>query len=504
MKKCYRIYIDEAGRGPLAGPVTVGLCFPLRNFSTQNFKDSKVLTEKKREHAYQEIVEREAKQELVSASGRASNQEIDRYGIIPSLQLTVLRGIFVLLQKHFHTQWREELLASTHGEDIIACIKLEKCFQKYPYRRKPGNKTGKQVVTRLLHLTNSLKQFSHLIIDGNHDFWLEKVLDIPVITIIKGDRKQPFISLASIVAKVERDRYMKKLSTQKDFQIYGLGQHKGYGTKKHRETISKQWLSSLHRESFCSNIAKKEKRTKSWELRKKTRTNIPKIHNKKPLQTPLSCKRGVGGELISNNTKPSLLLHICCAPDLTRPLQWLKKYFKLYLFWYNPNIHPRAEHSKRYTQFIKLTWLEKGDYEILEDRYEPQEFFDAMKNKKEHIQSKHKNTPDAEILNIAAQMEEWSSRCNPCYSSRLEQAAKMAQIQGIKYFTSTLLISPKKDLKKLAQRGKEAEKVYPKTKFLRFDFLKNNGHHHAIKLTKKHGLWRQNYCGCGWTIPKKK
>ena len=56
--------------------------------------------------------------------------------------------------------------------------------------------------------------------------------------------------------------------------------------------------------------------------------------------------------------KPKLLLHICCAPDLSRPLHWLKHYFKLYLFRYNPNIHPKPEHDKRYAEFVKLFGLE--------------------------------------------------------------------------------------------------------------------------------------------------
>lgn len=504
----YRIYIDEAGRWPLAWPVTVGLCIPLRNFSKESFKDSKTLTEKKREQAYTEILQREKNQDLVFASGRASNNEIDRYGIIPSLQLAVMRGIFVLLQKYFSLQWGEKLLNSDHGEDIIAWTQITKLIQKSPYRRKPGGKTARQVVSALLHITNTSTQFTHLIIDGNHDFWLEQNLHIPVITIIKGDSKQSLISLSSIIAKVERDRWMKKLGTHKYFQVYWFEQHKGYGTKKHRQAIVKYWLSQLHRESFCRNIElrrkKKELKKKSRDIRKRTIKNIPKIYNKKSIQTPLSYKRGVWGELTKNNTKPSLLLHICCAPDLTRPLQRLKEHFRLYLFRYNPNIHPRAEYDKRYAQFMKLTWLEPGDYEILEDRYDPKEFFDAMIEKKESIASELKNANKTQVIKTAKNMGERSDRCNPCYSSRLEQAAKMARKQWIPYFTSTLLISPKKDLEKLYKRWKEAEKIYTSTKFLRFDFRKNNGIIKASQITKKHQLYRQNYCGCGRTIPEKK
>jgi len=78
---------------------------------------------------------------------------------------------------------------------------------------------------------------------------------------------------------------------------------------------------------------------------------------------------------------------------------------------------------------MKLIGLEKGDYEILEDRYDPAEFFDAMVAKKETISPKLKNAKRQEVLNKAKNMKEQSDRCNPCYSFRLEQAAKMAQSQ---------------------------------------------------------------------------
>lgn len=202
------------------------------------------------------------------------------------------------------------------------------------------------------------------------------------------------------------------------------------------------------------------------------------------------------------HNKPKLLLHICCAPDLSRPLHRLKHYFKLYLFRYNPNIHPKPEHDKRYAEFVKLFGLEWGDYEIVEDRYEPKEFFDAFVKHKNII---HPDLVDADrntVLKKSWEMLEWSDRCNPCYLMRLEQAATQAAKHWIKYFTSTLLISPKKLADKLFRYGLESQEQVTGTKFLRFDFAKNNGYNKAGELTKHYGLYRQNYCGCGWTIPK--
>jgi predicted adenine nucleotide alpha hydrolase (AANH) superfamily ATPase len=202
------------------------------------------------------------------------------------------------------------------------------------------------------------------------------------------------------------------------------------------------------------------------------------------------------------NNKPKLLLHICCAPDLSWPLHRLKNYFRLYLFWYNPNIHPKPEHDKRYAEFVRLFDLEWGDYEIVEDRYEPKEFFDAFVKYKDLIHPDLKDADRSTVLKKSGEMPEWSDRCNPCYLMRLEQAAKQAQKLGITYFTSTLLISPKKLADKLFQYGLQSQEQVTGTKFLRFDFAKKDGYKKAGELTKQYDLYRQNYCGCGWTIPK--
>ena len=72
--------------------------------------------------------------------------------------------------------------------------------------------------------------------------------------IIKGDASEPVIGLASILAKVTRDRYMLRLGQREKFAPYNFAVHKGYGTKKHREIIAKIGLSAMHRRSFCTNL----------------------------------------------------------------------------------------------------------------------------------------------------------------------------------------------------------------------------------------------------------
>lgn len=489
-----RIHIDEAWRGPLAGPVFVWLTMSLKNFDKSAFKDSKQLSKKKRVAAYTWLYKHEKKGSLVCASGWASAKEIDKFWIIASLQLATCRWLFHLLKKYFYRYRQQALIDSVYGEDTLAERELRKFFSK--------NVCSKETLADIVHISNSVCTIVSLIIDGNHTFWLDILLDVRVITIIKWDSKNPLISAASIIAKEERDAYMSSLP--KKYTAYDFPQHKWYGTKQHRSTIAQHGISPLHRVSFCQNITLTKKGKKQLWKRSVTPRIKETINNHLINDTSTHISKGASRHApIGLTEKPWLLLHICCAPDLTRPLHRLKQHFKLYLFWYNPNIHPRVEHEKRYASFLRLIWLEKGDYEIIEDRYDPKEFFAAMIEEREDIDPKLKHATAKAVLAQAWEMEERSSRCNPCYSMRLAEAAKNAAKHNIEYFTSTLLISPKKKMDKLMRRWLEGERRHPSTKFLRFDFAKNKGYEKATILTKKHKLFRQNYCGCGWTIPKK-
>lgn len=186
--------IDEAGRGPLAGPVTVGLVKIPVDFDWElvpGVNDSKKLSEKKREIIFERTKEL-AKQGSIEFSVRSvSAQSIDDKGIVPAIQRAIESGI-------------EELQ-----------LRTENCYVK---------------------LDGSLK--------APKEFSQE--------TIIGGDGKEPVIGLASIMAKVTRDRYM--IEEDKKYPGYGLAQHKGYGTKAHREAIIQHGFSSIHRQSYCTNL----------------------------------------------------------------------------------------------------------------------------------------------------------------------------------------------------------------------------------------------------------
>lgn len=468
----YRIYIDEAWRWPLAWPVTVWLILPLWNFPVWEFVDSKSISEKKRVDLYKSIKQLENESLCVHASWRASNNEIDELGIIHAQQLATYRWLYSLFKKLYFLQWRNQLLQSSYWENILAVCSLDRLMRR--------RKVSAKLIHDILHVSHTLFTVWWILIDWNHTFWIDKDLDINTITIIKWDKKNNYIWMASIVAKNERDMYLYRV--EKKNQQYFFNEHKWYWTKKHKEMISTYWISNFHRKTFCRSI--KTNKNSSIAIPK-----LPKIFTI-PNASSLNLK------------KPKLLLHICCAPDLTWPLHRLKEHFHLHLFRYNPNIHPRKEHSKRYEQFLKLVWLEPWDYEILEDWYDPKEFFEAMYDKRSTYDKTLENKPKRDALKKAWEMKERSDRCNPCYQLRLDQASKAAVKYTIPYFSSTLLISPKKHWWKLFNWWLEGESNNPGSKFLWFDFAKDEWYKKATMLTKKNKLRRQQYCWCWWTIPK--
>lgn len=231
-----KIFIDEAGRGPLAWPLYVGLIKEdiHWDFETidQDFQDSKALSEKKREHSYALLMQMKDKG-LKLATGQANSSEIDRYGVTKAINIAIIRGLYQIF--------------SSDLEGL----------------KKEGNPTFDMVRTWLSEYLNN--QNISLLIDGKMDFGLRKDLNIPVETLIKWDSKIRGIAMASILAKVERDQSMTNLSQkypERDFD-----QHKGYGTKKHYQKIDQFWTCNEHRRLFLKKLFPNGKLEKfDWNL----------------------------------------------------------------------------------------------------------------------------------------------------------------------------------------------------------------------------------------------
>jgi ribonuclease HII len=194
-KSGYIIGIDEVGRGPLAGPVAVGVFCVKKDFNFKKLlgiRDSKKLTPEKREYFFKKIKELEKNNEVEYVVTFVSSKEIDKKGISFSIRKALIKSIVGL-------------------------------------NKKP--------------------ELCEVFLDGGlyapEEYKKQK-------TIVKGDDKVKVISCASVVAKVLRDRKMCLLA--KKYPQYGFEIHKGYGTKKHCESIKKYGICPEHRKCFLKNF----------------------------------------------------------------------------------------------------------------------------------------------------------------------------------------------------------------------------------------------------------
>ncbi len=239
--KKIKIYIDEAGRGPLAGPLHVGVVLPVKRFVKKDFQDSKSITEKIREELFSKIEKLTQKGSIFSAIWIVTAQEIDELKVTKAINTAIRRALLEIFREIFHKgldSW--EMKCSC---DVIDRLALENLLQDPSEQERP----------LLIEKIQNFVWKIELVIDGKHDFWLWKDLWIATKTIVKGDLKNNYIAMASILAKVSRDRFVVDV-LDLEFPEYGFAQHKGYGTKQHRENIKKYWPCKYHRTLFLRNL----------------------------------------------------------------------------------------------------------------------------------------------------------------------------------------------------------------------------------------------------------
>jgi ribonuclease HII len=189
------IGIDEAGRGPLAGPVSVGVVMVPRGFQWRKIPgvtDSKKLSERERNIIFNRAKELRLAGEVNFSVALIGAMTIDRIGIAQAIRLGIRR-----------------------------------CVSR-------------------LHANPSTAQ---VLLDG---LLVAPKAYVNQTTIIKGDAKEKVIGLASILAKVTRDAHMVRIAG--DFRAYQFEVHKGYGTRFHREAVKKYGLSPIHRKTFCTKL----------------------------------------------------------------------------------------------------------------------------------------------------------------------------------------------------------------------------------------------------------
>lgn len=177
---------------------------------------------------------------------------------------------------------------------------------------------------------------------------------------------------------------------------------------------------------------------------------------------------------------PHLLLHSCCGPCSSYVLEYLSCCFDITILYYNPNIYPQSEFEKRAAEQQKLlTCMEFANpVDIILSDYRTDEF-----------------------EKTAAGLEtepEGGRRCLQCFRLRLEETARTAKKLGFDYFTTTLSVSPHKDAEALNKIGGELAVRYG-VQYLYADFKKQNGYKRSIELSRRYGIYRQNYCGCRYS-----
>ena len=187
-------------------------------------------------------------------------------------------------------------------------------------------------------------------------------------------------------------------------------------------------------------------------------------------------------EQIKNmNEGSTLLMHACCAPCSSACLERLGNYFDISILYYNPNITDKDEYLKRVEEIKKFISGFKTKYPIklIEGRYDPKEFFEIAKGLEDE--------------------PERGKRCFKCYKLRLEETAKVAEEKEFDYFCTTLTLSPYKNATWLNEIGEELNNKYNST-YLYSDFKKKNGYKRSIELSKEFDLYRQDYCGCVYSL----
>lgn len=182
------------------------------------------------------------------------------------------------------------------------------------------------------------------------------------------------------------------------------------------------------------------------------------------------------------DTKPEILLHSCCGPCSSSVLELLAKYFEVTVLWYNPNLYPEAEYEKRLAtqkQLIEAIGNDGVKAKLLVEPWRSEDYFSRIKGLE--------NEPEE------------GKRCLECFKIRLDETARIAKERGFEWFCTTLTVSSRKDAVAINAIGREAAAKYG-VKWLPSEFRKREGNHRSIILSEKYGLYRQEYCGCVYSL----
>ena len=183
----------------------------------------------------------------------------------------------------------------------------------------------------------------------------------------------------------------------------------------------------------------------------------------------------------SGGRRPRVLLHSCCGPCSSAVLENLIRNFEVTLLWYNPNLYPQEEFDRRFATQLEL--IEKmglaEDVPVLAESRKHEDYLARVKGLE--------NEPEG------------GARCTECFRQRLVECAKLAKQYGFDYFCTTLTLSRHKDAVRINALGEEIGKAFG-VAWLPSDFKKRGGEERSRQLSAQYGLYRQNYCGCEFSM----
>ena len=185
--------------------------------------------------------------------------------------------------------------------------------------------------------------------------------------------------------------------------------------------------------------------------------------------------------LSAAQTPPSLLLHSCCAPCSSHCLSVLAPLAKVTVLYFNPNIFPVEEYEKRKSEQMRFIKEAYPQVKVCDCDYDHTLFLAAVKGLEGE--------------------KEGGARCTECFRLRLTAAAQAAKTLGCDMFATTLTVSPHKNASLINETGREIQ-AREGVDFLPSDFKKKEGYKHSILLSRRYSLYRQNYCGCEFSLAK--
>lgn len=178
--------------------------------------------------------------------------------------------------------------------------------------------------------------------------------------------------------------------------------------------------------------------------------------------------------------KEKLLLHSCCAPCSSSVIEKLEGDYEVTVFYYNPNIYPQSEYSRRRDEQIRFVHEKYPQMNVIIADYDSIEFENMCKGHEEDT--------------------EGGKRCELCFYKRLRKTAEQSK-NGYDKFATTLTVSPHKNAELINKIGNQIA-LETSTTYLSSNFKKENGYLRSLQLSKEYNLFRQSYCGCKYSIRK--